>query len=178
MNLQWHFIQTFNRALISHLQGLNAQIVVITHSPYMFPLDQDQNNTQVVRFDRGEKSETRSAPVDKALMAKIIPKLRQTGNERIAFASRVVLTEGKIDQAAVRSLADVTGIDLDGCNIAIVDCGSRDNIPNYARFCTQLNLPFLAVQDGDASKPDAANNAEAVRAAVSGSSFGGAVRIH
>ena len=160
------------RALIAHLQALNAQIVVITHSPYLFPLDQDQSNIRVVRFDRGERSETRSASVDEALMTKIIPKLRQTGNERIAFASKVVLTEGKIDQAAIRSLADETGVDLDGCNIAIVDCGSRDNIPDYARFCAQLRLPFLAVQDGDASKLDAAKNAEAVRVAVSGSLLG------
>jgi energy-coupling factor transporter ATP-binding protein EcfA2 len=160
------------RALMTYLQGLNAQIIVITHSPYLFPLDEDQSNTRVVRFDRGKRSETLPAAVDELLMAKIIPKLRQTGNERIAFASKVVLTEGKVDQAGLRSLADETQIDLDGGNIAVVDCASRDNIPDYARFCAGLGLRFLAVQDGDASKPDAAKGAEAVRVAVGESSFG------
>jgi predicted ATP-dependent endonuclease of OLD family len=133
------------RELMTHLQSLSAQIVVITHSPYLFPLTEDQSKMKIVRFDRGERSATRPASVDPSIMEKIIPKLRQTGNERIAFASKVVLTEGKTDQAGLRALAEETQIDLDGRNVAIVDCASRDNIPDYARFCAALGLRYLAV---------------------------------
>jgi energy-coupling factor transporter ATP-binding protein EcfA2 len=160
------------RALMTHLQGLSAQIVVITHSPYFFPLAEDQGKTRIVRFDRGERSDTHPAVVDKSLMTKMVPKLRQTGNERIAFASKVVLTEGKIDQAGLRSLAEASKIDIDGSNIAVVDCSGRENIPDYARFCAGLGLKYLAVQDGDAGKPDAAKGVAAVRTAVAESELG------
>lgn len=160
------------RKLMTHLQALDTQVVVITHSPYLFPLDEDQSETQVVRFERGEHAETLAAVVSDSLVAKIVPKLRQTGNERIAFASGVVLTEGKFDQVGIRTLVDQAKLDLDGYNIAIIDCDGRENIPDYARFCAGLGLRYLAIQDGDASKPDAAQGVQAVRDAVGESSLG------
>jgi predicted ATPase len=160
------------RRLTTHLQSIDAQIVVITHSPYLFPLDGDRSTTRVIRFDRGNHSDTIPAVASDSRMAKIAPKLRRLGNERIAFASSVVLAEGKIDQAAIQALADQTNLDLDGHNVAIIDCDGRDNIPDYVRFCTDLRLRFLAIQDGDAGKPDAASGVQAVREAVSESSIG------
>ena len=159
------------RKLMDHLQGLSAQVVVVTHSPFLFPLDGDVN-FRVVRFDRDEKSATLTEAVDDSVMSKIAPKLRQSGNEKIVFASAVILGEGTQDQAAVRTVAECRDLDLDGSNIAVIDCGSRNNIPDYVRFCDELGLPFLAIQDADASNTGAAKSAQAVRDAVTGSKHG------
>jgi len=70
------------RKLMDHLQGLSAQVVVVTHSPFLFPLDGDVN-FRVVRFDRDEKSATLTEAVDDSVMSKIAPKLRQSGNEKL-----------------------------------------------------------------------------------------------
>ena len=49
-------------------------------------------------------------------------------------------------------------------------CSSRDNLPDYIRFCGELGLRYLAVMDGDATKAAAdssvAANAQAVRDAA------------
>jgi predicted ATP-dependent endonuclease of OLD family len=135
-------------------------------------LDFDLRETRIVRFDRTQRSVTQPWCVADSVLEKMAPKLRQTGNERIAFASRVVLCEGKGDQAAIRTLAEETRLDLDSYNIGVIDCDGRDNIPDYARFCSALGLHYLAVQDGDASKPDAKPKVEAVRNAVAATDFG------
>jgi predicted ATP-dependent endonuclease of OLD family len=150
---------------------MNAQVVIVTHSPYLFPLECEEQ-VQVVRFDRDSDSVTHTASVEESLITKIAPKLRQSGNEKIAFSSAVILTEGKYDQVAIRTLAEYRRIDLDGANVALIDCGSRDNIPDYVRFCDGLGLRFLAIQDGDASNKVAAKNVLAVRDAVLSSKHG------
>jgi energy-coupling factor transporter ATP-binding protein EcfA2 len=159
------------RKLMNHLLSLSAQVVVVTHSPYLFPLDGD-GNFRVVRFDRDDNSATLTYAVDDSVMLKIVPKLRQSGNEMVVFASAAILGEGTHDQAAVRTVAECRNVDLDGSNIAVIDCGSRNNIPDYVHFCDELGLPFLAIQDADASNKGAAKSAQAVRDAVTDSKNG------
>jgi predicted ATP-dependent endonuclease of OLD family len=90
----------------------------------------------------------------------------------VVFASAAILGEGTHDQAAVRTVAECRNVDLDGSNIAVIDCGSRNNIPDYVHFCDELGLPFLAIQDADASNKGAAKSAQAVRDAVTDSKNG------
>ena len=101
-----------------------------------------------------------------AARAKMARKLAAKGNERLPFAWRAILCEGQHDVEATMTLAERMNIDLRLRNIAVIDCGSRDNLPDYIWFCAQLGLKYLAVMDADCSKPDALPNAQAVREAV------------
>jgi predicted ATP-dependent endonuclease of OLD family len=92
-------------------------------------------------------------------------KLVAKGNERLPFAWRCVLCEGEVDVEAILSLAGRLGIDLRAQNIAVADCGGRDNLPDYIRFCSELGLTYLAVMDADTSK-GVERKAAAVREAV------------
>jgi len=65
------------------------------------------------------------------------------------------------------TLSERIGIDLRRRNIAVTDCGGRENLADYARFCAQLGIRYLAVMDGDAETPAAQKNARAAREAVS-----------
>jgi energy-coupling factor transporter ATP-binding protein EcfA2 len=159
------------RQLGAHLLTTSAQFLVITHSAELLPLD-PAADVQFVRIDRDDKSATRSWPMDEACLAKITAKLKATGNERLPFASRAILCEGQDDVAAIMTLSERMKIDLRRQNITVVNCSGRNSLPSYIWFSAQLGLKYLAIADGDASKPDAQADAQAVRDAVAGHSGG------
>ena len=156
---------TLQRQLAAHLLATSAQFLVITHSPELLPLDSPAE-VQLIRVDRDAKNATRAWPVDEACLAKITPKLKSRGNERIPFAARAILCEGQADVAAIIALSERMRIDFRRGNTAVTDCGSRDNLRDYIWFSAQLGMRYLAVMDADASKSDAQANAQAVRETV------------
>jgi energy-coupling factor transporter ATP-binding protein EcfA2 len=161
---------TLQRRVKNHLQASAAQFIIITHSPYFLPLGIDQKNVRIVRLERETGSATHPWVIDSALLGKLSKKLVAKGNELIPFAWRVVLCEGETDVEAVRLLAERIHLDLDFLNIAVIDCGSRDNLPDYIAFCGALGIASLALMDGDSSKAardeSVRGNAQAVRDAV------------
>ena len=123
-------------------------------------------DVKLVRLDRDDKNATRPWPVDEACRAKMARKLAAKGNERLPFAWRAILCEGQDDVEALMTLTERMGIDLRRRNIAVTDCGSRDNQPDYVWFCAELGLKYLAVMDADSATPGALPKAQAVRNAV------------
>jgi predicted ATPase len=157
---------SLQRQLGAHLLSAPAQFLVITHSAELLPLG-GATGIKLVRLDRDDKNATRAWPVDDACRVKMARKLAAKGNERLPFAWRAILCEGQDDVEAIMALAERMGIDLRRRNIAVADCGSRDNLPDYIWFCAELGLKYLTVMDADSSKPDALPKAQAVRDAVS-----------
>ncbi len=153
---------SLQRQLGAHLLSAPAQFLVITHSAELLPLADATD----VRLDRDDKSATRAWAVDEACRVKMARKLVAKGNERLPFAWRAILCEGQDDVEAFITLSERMGIDLRRRNIAVTDCGSRDNIPDYVWFCAELGLKYLAVMDADSATPDALPKAQAVRDAV------------
>ena len=156
---------SLQRQLGAHLLNAPAQFLVITHSAELLPLA-DATDVRLVRLDRDGKNATRAWPVDESCRVKMARKLAAKGNERLPFAWRAILCEGQDDVEAIMTLAERMSIDLRRRNIAIADCGGRDNLPDYIWFCAELGLKYLAVMDADSSKPDALLKAQAVRDAV------------
>jgi predicted ATP-dependent endonuclease of OLD family len=156
---------SLQRQVGAHLLSAPAQFVVITHSAELLPLA-DATGASLVRLDRDDRSATRAWPLDEACRVKMTRKLVAKGNERLPFAWRAILCEGQDDVEAVMTLAERMGVDLRRRNIAVIDCGSRDNLPDYVWFCAELGLKYLAVMDADSSKRDALAKARAVREAV------------
>jgi predicted ATPase len=157
---------SLQRQLGAHLLEASAQFLVITHSAELLPLA-DAAGVRLVRLDRDDKSATRAWAVSDASRAKMTRKLAAKGNERLPFAWRSILCEGQDDVEAIMTLSDRMGIDMRRRNIAVTDCGSRDNLPDYIWFCAELGLRYLAVMDADSTTPDALPKARAVRHAVS-----------
>jgi energy-coupling factor transporter ATP-binding protein EcfA2 len=156
---------SLQRQVGAHLLSAPAQFLVITHSAELLPLA-GATGVKLVRLDRDDKSATRAWPVDEACRAKMARKLAAKGNEWLPFAWRAILCEGQDDVEAVTTLSERMCVDLRRRNIAVTDCGSRDNLPDYVWFCAELGLKYVAVMDADASKPDALPKAQAVREAV------------
>jgi predicted ATPase len=156
---------SLQRQLGVHLLTAGAQFLVITHSAELLPLA-DAADTRLVRLDRDDKNATKAWQVDEACRVKMARKLAAKGNERLPFSWRAILCEGEDDVEAVMTLAEQVNIDLRRRNIAVADCGGRDNLPDYIWFCAELGLKYLALMDADSSKPDARPKAQAVRDAV------------
>jgi predicted ATPase len=156
---------SLQRQLGAHLLSAPAQFLVITHSAELLPLADDAD-ARLVRLDRDDKDATRAWAVDEACRIKMARKLVAKGNERLPFAWRAILCEGQDDVEALITLTERMGMDLRRRNIAITDCGGRDNIPSYVWFCAELGLKYLAVMDADSATPAALAKAQAVRDAV------------
>lgn len=156
---------SLQRQLGAHLVRAPAQFLLITHSSELLPLV-DATDVRLVRLDRDDKNATKAWPVDEACRIKMGRKLVAKGNERLPFAWRAILCEGQDDVEAIMTLTQRMCIDLRRRNIAVTDCGSRDNIPDYVWFCAELGLRYLAVMDADSATPDSLPKAQAVRDAV------------
>jgi hypothetical protein len=157
---------SLQRQLGAYLLNAPAQFLVITHSAELLPLA-DAADVQLVRLDRDDKNATQVRALDEACRRKMTPKLKAKGNERLPFAWRAILCEGQDDVEAIITLSERIGIDPRRRNIAVTDCGGRENLPDYAHFCAQLGIRYLAVMDGDAATPTAQNNAQTARDAIS-----------
>jgi predicted ATP-dependent endonuclease of OLD family len=107
---------------------------------------------------------------------RVAEKLRRGSAAEVLFAQRAVLCEGQDDVAVTRTLLDRLGVDVDRCSISVVDCGGRENLPDYIQLLDQLHIELLVVTDGDASKIAAADDGtaqkvEAVEKAADGRMF-------
>jgi energy-coupling factor transporter ATP-binding protein EcfA2 len=162
---------SLQRQLGAHLLDAPAQFLIITHSAELLPLT-DTTDVRLIRLDRDDTNATRAWPLDQTCRAAMTRKLVSKGNERLPFAWRAVLCEGQDDVLAIMTLTERMGIDLRRRNIAVADCGGRDNMADYIWFCSELGLRYLAVMDADAGNSAAAPKAQAVRDAVSHRSGG------
>jgi hypothetical protein len=124
---------SLQRQLSAHLLDAPAQFLVITHSAELLPLA-DATDVRLVRLDRDDKNATRAWPVDEKCRVKMARKLAAKGNERLPFAWRAILCEGQDDVEALMTLSERMDIDLRRRNIAVTDCGGRDNLPDYVWF--------------------------------------------
>jgi predicted ATP-dependent endonuclease of OLD family len=63
------------------------------------------------------------------------------------FAKKVVLLEGATDKSVIPMLAKKIG--LFKYEYTLIDCGSKDNIPQYIKLLNNFRLNYIAVYDKD-----------------------------
>jgi energy-coupling factor transporter ATP-binding protein EcfA2 len=166
------FHPTLQRVLIERLSQAAGQVVVVTHSPYLLPLSPDRGGARLLRIVR-EGLASRAYAIASSELMRVSRKLRSKGNQGIPFAERVILCEGEDDVAVIRILAERRSLLVGERNVLVVDCGGRENLPDYVRLCTGLGLPHLVVMDRDSTKaaaePEIATRVHTVEEAVEAS---------
>lgn len=136
------------RKVFSKLQARGHQVIATTHSEELISFSEEQAIVRLTMTAAGTQKHVYStATTEEAI--KDEEKLSEHGNHEFIFANRVILTEGKGDQFAVKLALDKKDIDCDASSISIVKCGSVDNIPTYAQICSTLGIPWLAIHDKD-----------------------------
>jgi CRISPR-associated exonuclease Cas4 len=77
------------------------------------------------------------------------------------FAKKVVLVEGPTDKTVLPQLANKLNVFRH--EYTIIDCGSKDAIPNYLRLLNRFKIPYVVVYDKDhqtSKSPDAILSAD------------------
>lgn len=160
---------SWQRSFRRRLAVAGCRSVLITHAPDAVPLGAPSGEVRIARLGKRNGS-TEIQVLDPALLRRVGVKLRDRGNARVLFAERAFLVEGRDDLDVVELLAMRAGLELDACGIALIECGSRENLPDHIRLCNELRIPYLAVMDGDQTTAQAnettAKNAQRVRDAV------------
>lgn len=142
------------RALFDSFVGLSEtgnQVILCTHSSglvdveryksiYIATKDNDSDETKVKQcteelFDGDTKK-------DFNLSYWINP-----DRGELFFASKVILLEGATEKTVFPLLAKKLGVFK--YEYTLIDCGSKDNIPLYARLLNTFSIPYIAVYDRD-----------------------------
>ncbi len=157
------------RTVLGDLAAAGHDVFVTTHDPAFAPLTE---YTTILRLakDAGTTRWFRCEETLEFSYEAVAQKLRRGGNAECLFATNVILCEGQDDVAAVRVLLEKSGVDLDARSVSVLDCGGRENLPDYIRLLDALDIDLFVVSDGDATKakrkPEVSKNVEKVRAAA------------
>jgi predicted ATP-dependent endonuclease of OLD family len=136
------------RRVFDSLQANHSQCVITTHSAEFisFSLSQDivrlQMTLEGVKQHRYQTSSGGQALKDEE-------KLQEYGTQEIVFANLVVLSEGKADRFAIRQGLHAMGLDCDAESISVIGASGIENLPDYARLCSTLGIPWIAIHDLD-----------------------------
>ncbi len=176
----------WQRSVREYLSAGSAQAVVVTHAGGVVPLSATRtpdHETAIVRLCL-DGAGTNAHRLEPANWGKIGRKLEAKGNTGLFFVERAILVEGQDDQDVVRILAERLGLEPEGAAWGVVECGGRENLPDYIGLCRGLGITYLAVMDGDATnaaaKKEVRDQVEQVRQAVQeggGTLFGFQERI-
>lgn len=153
-HLRRYFATTLRR-----LAEQGNDVLITTHDAAFVSLPEYRTVARVVKSG-GTSAAHRCEATLEFSYERLAQKLRRGGNAEVFFAARAILCEGQDDVAVVRALLERLSIDPDALNTSVLDCGSRDNLPDYVRLLDELRVELLVVTDGDATKANADERTE------------------
>ena len=140
------------RVVLEQLASQGWVVVVATHSPEFVCFGSRQQVTRLWRtgelLSHGSIS---SSLVSNS--ARFQERLDEHGNHELLFSSKAVIVEGKDDFFAVRCCLAKLSVDLDARGVTILGVGGVENIPEYAKMASRLEVPWCAITDED-KQPD------------------------
>lgn len=161
--LQARALATTLESLATSASGRTIQIAYSTHSPYFSrpALFADLRlcrrpvggGTSCVAAD-AEKIAAAIAEVDYGSdVSENVEKALADSLREAIFARSVLLCEGDTDAAVLEGIAETQGgLDADG--VAVAPCGPKANVVIAIAILDQLEIPFIALFDGDAEGQD------------------------
>jgi hypothetical protein len=148
------------RRILKALREREGQVILITHSPYMIPLDEPQDLRRIFRFYKDEKegaTRIRTAP-EEAGEADLREMLRwfRSSADVAAFllAGGVILTEGETESGALpiwwrKSERVRRRGGPEERALAVWSVGGYPGFQRYIRLLKAWGIPWAAVVDGE-----------------------------
>lgn len=157
------------RAVLGELAAAGHDVFLTTHEPAFSPLTEYATVLRLAK-QGGSTRWFRCTDAIEFSYERMAQKVRRGGNSECLFATKVVLCEGQDDVAAVRLLLEKAGADLDARSVSVLDCGGRENLPDYITLLDSLGIELFVVSDGDATtvsdKPEIGKHVERVKTAA------------
>ena len=149
----------------------STQILYTTHSPLFVDLDRF-NDVRILRKqpklssnDNPKITSVTSTSMDAVAQRLAVDQTNKTFSEQTLkprlytiatpvlnegfFADTVVLVEGEGDAAAIHGTAQALGHDFDAKGIAVIPCGSKNNLDRPLVIFQNLGIPTYVIWDGD-----------------------------
>lgn len=147
-------LRRFFCTTLRQLADAGNDIFLTTHDPAFVSL---VDYPTVMRIAKTEGSSTGRRCTERLEFSyeRVAQKLRRGGNAEVLFAQSAILCEGQDDVAFIRVLLERLGCNPDSRSISIVDCGSRENLPDYIALLDELGIGMLVITDGDKTTAEA-----------------------
>ena len=157
------------RRLFSRLRGKDNQFVLITHSPYLVPIESALDLRSVVRLDRTDgPSRARTLRGNAKDVDRIAKELAESTDARaLLFAAGVVLMEGGTEFGALPAwfaaspTAEIRGTPED-LDIVCFDVGGDGSFGTYIEILESFGIPWAVVCDGKALACEGQNSGKQV----------------
>ena len=136
------------RSIFQKMAQKGYQVVATTHSAEITSIADAQ---MICRLSLNSNGVSHAVfPTASASDAvKLEAKMTEHGTAEMLFANKVVIVEGKGDTQAVNIGCQISSIDIDAMSVSILGIGGVTEMPEYARICNALNIPWLAIIDLD-----------------------------
>lgn len=169
------------RRVLKALKSYGGQVLLVTHSPYMIPVDEQADLNRIVRFDLRHGS-TR---VNRLQLGSVVPRESAklvrwlsdlTEVKALLFARGLILVEGSTELGALptwfaKSLTAERQGTPDDLNLLVFNVGGDRNFGIFASLSAAFGIPWAIVCDAKAfGNADRAGD-------VQGSVFGQLARV-
>jgi predicted ATP-dependent endonuclease of OLD family len=154
------------------------QVIYTTHSPLFVDI-QHYQHIRLIRKELQEEGKPRQTQVRSVSLNNVAQKIKEAwrntqGNFTEAtliprvvtvmspwlnegfFANVVVLVEGQSDRAALLTVAEKNGYDLEKLGIAVIPCEGKRNLDRPYAIFSGLGIPVYVIWDSDKGARDAA----------------------
>ena len=155
----------WQRIVRTHLNSMEGQCLLVTHSPYLIPADSPKQLAAIVRFSvrNGATQTSRltsSDLADNQWVGAMIKELAWSGDARgMLFASGVVLLEGQTELAALpawfaKSETARQHRGPDDLHIAFYSVGGHLDFRTFVSYLERFSVPWAVICDGAAFRFD------------------------
>jgi predicted ATPase len=155
----------WQQLLLTHLRSRSGQSMLITHSPYLLPLQDEDDIYRIVRVSR-QNGATKLSHVHRPMSDPlgVLRDFSMSADARaMLFASGVVLVEGETELGALplwfaKSAAAARVGDPRSRHLAIYSVGSDTHFRTPLTLLAALGIPWVIVCDGGPFGPRAGGN--------------------
>lgn len=146
----------FFASILERISESDNQVLVATHSPYFVKLHVPETLCLVRRSgSSGTKviqgTSTGLTP-DQRTALKMQTEVNAERGEML-FSRKILFVEGQTERVAMPFVFEQMGVDANREGISVVDCGSKDSIPFFAKIAGTFGIPFVILADLDPKQP-------------------------
>ena len=148
----------FFASILERISDSGSQVLVATHSPYFVKLHVPETLCLVRRSGSDGTKVIQGTGVSLAPDQKAALKIQtQVNAERgeMLFSRRILFVEGQTERIAMPFIFEQMEIDANREGITVVECGSKDSIPFFAKIADSFEIPFVILADLDPTQPQA-----------------------
>ena len=133
-----------------HTTGDKKIVFLITHSPFILDLRDEDDVKSVISFDLEYSVPKLVANLDSNAPALMFAAGKLNAHHKqLFFSDNPIFVEGLHDARIIEALMELRGVSVAGAGSCIIDSGGVEEVTNYFRFCQGIGKEAYFVYDLD-----------------------------